>query len=350
MGECGKVTSFARDYSHLGPAKPPPLVEMPLRVGIVTTPGFTLMPLACFVDFLRLAGDESDFSRKIYCTWDFLSHDDAPIVASCGMAMQPDKVFGDPADYDYIVVHGGILHSVEKPSAALYDYLIEAARKGVPLVGNCTGSFVLAEAGLLAGKRCAVHFSLAGTLRQCFPDIIPITDTPVVSDGNVITSPGGLAAVNLAMFLVAQACGESRVHKAFHYFLGDHGFDKAKATEELDLGLKCDDRRVANAIGLMRQKMYELCPISDIAASVGTSERELCRLFQKHLQVSPVRYWRQMRLKAAKWLLLNSDRSIAQIAYECGFTDCAHFIHWFKRTYHVTPAKLRRSHRIFGVR
>lgn len=350
MGECGKVTSFARDYSHLGPAKPPPLVEMPLRIGIVTTPGFTLMPLACFVDFLRLAGDESDFSRKIYCTWDFLSHDDAPIVASCGMAMQPDKVFGDPADYDYIVVHGGILHSVEKPPAALYDYLIEAARKGVPLVGNCTGSFVLAEAGLLAGKRCAVHFSLAGTLRQCFPDIIPITDTPVVSDGNVITSPGGLAAVNLAMFLIAQACGESRVHKAFHYFLGDHGFDKAKATEEFDLGLKCDDRRVANAIGLMRQKMYELCPISDIAASVGTSERELCRLFQKHLQVSPVRYWRQMRLKAAKWLLLNSDRSIAQIAYECGFTDCAHFIHWFKRTYHVTPAKLRRSHRIFGVR
>ncbi|NYJ10369.1 AraC-like DNA-binding protein [Rhizobium leguminosarum] len=52
----------------------------------------------------------------------------------------------------------------------------------------------------------------------------------------------------------------------------------------------------------------------------------------------------------AKWMVLNSDRSIAQIAYECGFTDCAHLVNWFRRTYHVTPAKLRRSHRELGVR
>lgn len=114
--------------------------------------------------------------------------------------------------------------------------------------------------------------------------------------------------------------------------------------------MKCGDRRVVNAIGLMRQKMYELCSLADIAASVGTSERELSRLFQKHLQVAPGEYWRQMRLKAAKWMVLNSDRSIAQIAYECGFTDCAHLVNWFRRTYHVTPAKLRRSHRELGVR
>ncbi|APG83378.1 AraC family transcriptional regulator [Sinorhizobium americanum CCGM7] len=339
-----------RDYSDLGPSKPPPLVETPLRVGIVPTPNFTLMPLACFVDFLRLAGDESDFSRQIYCTWDFLSHDEAPITASCGMRVHPNRIFGDPADYDYIVVHGGILHSSEKPSPALYDFLVAADRQGIPLVGSCAGSFVLAEAGLLTGKRCAVHFSLAGMLRQSFPEVTPITDMPVVRDGTIITSPGGLAAINLAMYLVAEACGESRVHKAFHYLLGDLGFDKMKVTEGLDLGLKCEDRRVVNAIGIMRQKMYELCSIAQIAASVGTSERELCRLFQRHLQVSPARYWRQMRLKAAKWLLLNSDRSIAQIAYECGFTDCAHFVHWFKRSYHVTPAKLRRFHRHFGVR
>ncbi len=339
-----------RDYSHLGPAKPPPLIETPLRVGVVPTPRFTLMPLACFIDFLRLAGDEGDFSRQIYCAWDVLSHDEAPIAASCGLTMQPNRLFGDPVDYDYIVVHGGVLHSMEKPAPALYDFILEAARKGVPLVGSCSGSFVLAEAGLLAGKRCAVHFSLAGALRQYFPDVIPITDAPVVSDGGVITSPGGLAAVDLAMFLVAEACGESRAHKAFHYLLGETGVDRTHRSDDLDLGLKCEDRRVVNAIGLMRQKMYELCPVSEIAAGVGASERELSRLFQKHLQVSPARYWRQMRLKAAKWMLLNSDRSIAQIAYECGFTDCAHFVHWFKRTFHVTPARMRRSHRAFGVR
>ncbi|RFB81745.1 AraC family transcriptional regulator [Rhizobium leguminosarum bv. trifolii] len=339
-----------RDYSQLGPSKPAPDITSPLRVGIVATPNFTLMPLACFTDFLRLAGDEGDFSRRIYCDWELLSHTLDPILSSCGLELTPGRTYGDPRDYDFIVVHGGILHADHRIPPELYDFVTGAARKSVPVAGNCSGSFVLAEAGLLAGKKCAVHFTLAGLLRQTFPDIIPVTDRPVVVDGNVITCPGGLASIKLAMYLVSNACGESRAYKAFHYLLGDHGFDRQGAIEEPDLGMKCGDRRVANAIGLMRQKMYELCSLADIAASVGTSERELSRLFQKHLQVAPGEYWRQMRLKAAKWMVLNSDRSIAQIAYECGFTDCAHLVNWFRRTYHVTPAKLRRSHRELGVR
>ncbi len=339
-----------RDYSQLGPSKAAPDAVSPLRVGIVATPNFTLMPLACFTDFLRLAGDEGDFSRRIYCDWDLLSRDLEPIRSSCGFELKPTRVYPDPRDYDFIVVHGGILHADHNIPRELYDFIIRAAGLGVPVAGNCSGSFVLAEAGLLAGRRCAVHFSLAGPLRQTFPDIIPISDMPVVADGNIITCPGGLASIKLAMYLVSNACGESRAHKAFHYLLGDHGFDKEGAVEDLDLGLKCQDRRVANAVGLMRHKMYELCSIAEIASSVGTSERELSRLFQKYLQVAPSQYWRQMRLKAAKWMVLNSDRSIAQIAYECGFTDCAHLVNWFKRTYHVSPARMRRSHREFGLR
>lgn len=339
-----------RDYAPLGPSKPPPDIISPLRVGIVVTPNFTLMPLGCFTDFLRLAGDESDYSRRIYCDWDLLSHTLDPVRASCGLELTPGRIYGDPRDYDVIVVHGGILHGDHKVPTELYDFVLSAARLGVSLAANCSGSFVLAEAGLLSGKRCAVHFSLAGVLRQTFPDVIPVTDRPVVADGNVITCPGGLASIRLAMYLVANACGESRAHKAFHYLLGDQGFEKEAAVEEQDIGLKCEDRRVANAIGLMRQKMYELCSVAEIAASVGTSERELSRLFQKHLQVAPSQYWRQMRLKAARWMVLNSDRSIAQIAYECGFTDCAHLVNWFRRTYHITPAKLRRSHRELGLR
>ncbi|MHA7971947.1 GlxA family transcriptional regulator [Rhizobium sp. CAU 1783] len=338
------------DYSQLGPSRPSPEVAAPLRVGIVVTPNFTLMPLACFTDFLRLAGDESDFSRRIYCDWDLLSHNLDPVRASCGLEMIPGGVYADPRDYDFIVVHGGILHGEQTTPPELYAFVATAARHGIPVAGNCSGSFILAEMGLLAGKRCAVHFALAGALRQNFPDIIPVTDRPVVADGNIITCPGGLASIKLAMYLVSNACGESRAHKAYHYLLGDHGFDKDGVIEEHDLGLNCDDRRVANAIGLMRQKMYELCSVAEIAASVGTSERELSRLFQKHLQLAPSQYWRQMRLKAARWMVLNSDRSIAQIAYECGFSDCAHLVNWFKRTYEITPAKLRRSHRELGLR
>lgn len=338
------------DYSHLGPTKLPPLIKTPLRVGIVPTPHFTLMSLGCIIDVLRLAGDESDFSRQVYCTWDVLSHDDMPITASCGMQIHPTKIFGDPSEFDYIIVHGGILHNNERPCATTYEFVETAARMGVKLVGCCTGTVVLAELGLLNGKRCAVHFDLIGTIRRYFSEAVPVTDSSVVCDGNIITSPGGLAAVNLAMFLVAEACGESRSQKAYHYLLGDRGFESVNSTVDHDPRLKCLDRRVEHAVELMRQKLYELCSVSDIAASVGTSERELSRLFRRHLQISPALFWRQMRLKSAKWFLLNSDRSIAQIAYECGFADSAHFVRGFKREYNTTPSRFRRSHWSLGVR
>src|SRR5262249_43826843 len=151
----------------------------------------------------------------------------------------------------------------------------------------------------------------------------------------------------LAMHMVSEHCGKSRSHKALHYLMADRGFDEMKTIQEDEIGLKCVDRRVVNAVGLMRQNMYELGAVTDTAQNVGTSERELTRLFRKHLRVSPAEYWRQIRLKAARWMVLNSDRSITQIAYECGFSDSAHFIHWFKRAFNVTPARLRRMHSEF---
>ncbi|AXK67873.1 MULTISPECIES: GlxA family transcriptional regulator [Burkholderia] len=338
------------DYSQLRPSKPAPEIAVPLRVGIVATPDFTLMPFSCFVEFLRLSADESDFSRQLYCTWELLSHDDSPIKASCGFAMTPTKLFADPREFDYVVVHGGTLHGETPIPDALYKYVATAVDMGVPVVGLCTGVFVLAELGLLSGRRCAVHFSLAQTMESNFPSVTPVTDAPVVVDGGFITCPGGLAGINLAMLLVDQHCGKTRSHKALHYLMADCGFEEARAvTQESEIGLHCADRRVANAVGLMYQRLLEPGHISDVAEAVGTTERELTRLFRKHLRTSPGDYWRKIRLKSARWMVLNSNRSVSQIAYECGFTDSSHLIQWFKRVYGATPTKLRQLRNDLGV-
>lgn len=338
------------DYSSLRPTKVAPKVDTPLRVGIAPTPDFTLMSLSCFTEFLRLSADESDFSRPIYCSWDLISHTEAPLVSSCGFPMLPTRLYGDPRAYDYVVIHGGILHGETPIPDELYRFVERCVDANVPIVGLCTGQFVLAELGLMHGKRCAVHFSVASTLRRNFPDVIPVTDAPVVVDGGIITCPGGLASINLAMHLVTKNCGKTRTHKALHYLMADRGFAEMQAVkEDAEIGLHCLDQRVVNAVGLMRQKMFESAPVSEIARSVGSTERELTRLFRKHLNQAPLDYWRQMRLKAAKWMLLNSDRSVTQIAYECGFTDSSHLIHWFKRAYEITPARLRRQQVAFGA-
>lgn len=308
------------------------------------------MSLSCFVEYLRLSADERDYSRQIYCAWDLLSHDEQPIPASCGFEMLPTRRFGDPRDYDYIVVHGGILHGTTPVPQALRDYVVAAVGAGVPVVGLCTGQFVLAGLGLLDERRCAVHFSMVEALRQLHPRVIPVSDQPVVRDGGIITCPGGLASINLAMQLVTEHCGRVRSDKTLHYLMADRGFAEMQAlSDHAEVGLDCADRRVVNAVGLMRQRLYETASVGDIAQAVGVSERELSRLFKEYLRLPPAEYWRQIRLKSAHWMVINSNRSLTQIAYECGFTDSSHLIHWFKRAYYNTPSRLRKLRKEMGA-
>lgn len=336
---------------ELGPVRPARAIGTPpLRVGIVPTPDFTLMSLSCFVEFLRLSADERDYSRQVFCSWDLLSHDDAPVSASCGFQLSPTRRFGDPREYDYVVVHGGILHTAKPVPDELVCFVRDAIECGVPVVGLCTGQFLLAGLGLLDGRRCAVHFSLVDALHRLHPDVIAVSDEPVVRDGGFITCPGGLASINLAVQLVTEHCGSVRADKTMHYLMADRGFDQMQAmAQDSDMGLTFPDQRLTNAVALMRQRLYETGTVTEIAASVGVSERELTRLFNQHLRTSPAQYWRQIRLQAARWLVLNSSRSITQIAYECGFTDSSHLTRWFKRAYQTTPSRLRQLTRDAGV-
>lgn len=339
------------DYSFLEPLRSAPEAVTPLKIGIVPTPDFTLMSLGCFVDCLRLSADERDFGRKIYCAWELLSHDDQPILSSCGFPMLPTRQFADPAEYDYIVVHGGVLQSSLPFAQQMYDFIKLAVKRRVPVIGLCTGAFVLAELGLMNGRHVAVQFSMEGAMKRVHPHVITVTDVPIVTDGEFITCPGGLASINLAMHLVAEHCGKSRADKTLHYVLSDRGFDEMQAMrEDPENQLRLLDTRVANAVGFMRERLIETSTIAVVAQHVGTTERELIRLFRKHLQTTPAVYWRHLRLKAAHWMVVNSSRSITQIAYECGFTDSSHMIYWFKREFDVTPAKLRRVRIQMGAR
>lgn len=343
--------SICDNFPMLAPRMDPPVMDTPLKVGILLLPDFTLVSFSCLVEFLRLAADESDFSRKIYCRWSLLSDNDRPIRASCGFSVVPDAGLSDLDEYNYLIVCGGILHSSEAVPDYIYRTVEEAVSRDIPIVGLCTGQFLLAEMGLLDGRQCAVHFSLQSVMAERFPNVIPISDKPVVEDGLFMTSAGGLATISLAIRLVSERCGRSRVEKVMHYLMAnqlDREFEQYCEGPTFP-GVHCQDRRVANAIAIMRQRMYERDDIASIAAQVGTTKRELTRLFKQHLRVPPAEYWRNIRLSTAHWMTINTDRSIAQIAYECGFTDSAHLIRWFRKCYGLTPAGLRKAGSRIGV-
>lgn len=340
-----------RDYSFLGPQKPRQVTQPLLRIGIAPTPDFTLLSLSNLVEVLRHSADEADFSRQIYCSWTLLSHNSDEIRSSCGLEISPTEQFGDPERFDYVVVLGGLLHSKAPIPDELYRYILKAHKKDVPLIGLCTGQFLFAELGLLNERKCAVHFSLETAIRKLFPRVIPVTTEPYVQDGPFVTCPGGLATLNLAMALVSQHCGAARTNKVLHYIMADNRL--ADVGETIPDGaapaLSCNDKRVRRAVVLMHQKAVETISVAEIAHQVGTTKRELTRLFNKHLRMPPGEYWRTMRLNSARWMVVNTDRSVAQIASDCGFTDSSHLIRWFKRSFDTTPKKMRGIHGDLGV-
>ena len=163
-----------------------------LNVGLILTRRFTLCALGNFVDVLRLAADEGDRSRPILCAWKVLSPTMEPIASSSGIVVQPDEPLGDPARFDYLVVVGGLVDEVERLHTDTVRFLERAAAAGIPLVGVCTGTYVLHRAGLMDGYRACVSWFHHDDFLERFDGLKPVSDQIFVVDRDRLTCSGGV--------------------------------------------------------------------------------------------------------------------------------------------------------------
>ncbi len=337
----GFTAALAADTSgHTDEIKPD------LSVGFILTANFTLLAFAGFVDALRIAGDVGDRSRQIRCRWSLVGPDLRPVRSSCGIAVSHTETFADPTRFDYLVVVGGLSSDDLNHDPATLAYLRRAAAQGVPLIGVCTGVFMLAKAGLLDGYRCCVHGYHDREFEQEFPNTRAATDEIIVVDRDRLTCAGGTAVIDLAALLIERHCGRDRALKILPHLV----IDEIRAPDHAQLPMVDDDfqvfdNRVRKAVFIMEQHMNNPPAIGHIAGRVGSSVRQLERGFRRDFGVSPQTYYRTMRLKHGRWLLTHTTKSVMQIACDCGFADSSHFSRCFKRAYRQVPSDLRRRAR-----
>ena len=325
-------------------------VEPDLVVSFVLLAEFTLLPLTNLVEVLRHSADRSDLSRQIFCRWSIEAPDHLPIRASCGFELIPQNKFGPEHKADYVIVVGGLLPNALNANSRIRKYLLMKHAQGTPLVGVDNGSVVLAQLGLLDGKECAVHFSHRNELSQRFPNVIFTAEQPFIDLGEVITCPGGAKALDLALHLVSKHCGTARAQKAVRKMMVDPErlFNTAPHMPYQDLSV-CGDWRVERAIDLMEQNITNSINVHEMSALIGTSTRDLNRAFLKFSDEGPATVFRNIRLASSHWLILNTNRTITQIAHESGFFDAAHFNRWFKNRYGAPPGEFRRRRRRLGL-
>lgn len=312
-----------------------------LRVGFVPTHNFTLSALSLFVDTLRLAADEGDRSRPIRCHWSIMSAKPQPIRASCGLTINRTSPLSSPAEFDYVVVVGGILHGGDQTDSETLRWLKSAAAAGVTLIGVCTGSFVLSRAGLMNRRRVCVSWYHVQDFADEFPDQIPVADRLFVDEGDRITCSGGAGVADLAAHLVERHIGLTPALKALHVMQLQAARGADAAQPHLPVGEGLSDDRVRRALLLMEQNIADPIAVEDIADKIALSPRQLERLFRSMLGAGPAIVYRRMRLGHARWLIENTQKNLTTVAVETGFCDASHFSRQFRSAYGFAPSDLR---------
>ena len=313
-----------------------------LSVGFVLLPRFTLSAFSSFIYVLRLAADEGDRSRPIRCTWDVLAPTLAQVTASCGLQVSPWTTFDvDPRPYDYLVVIGGLLVENETYDRSTIEFIKLAHRRGVTIVGVCTGSFALAEAGLLTGRKCCVSWYHYRDLIDRYAEVIPVADKLFVQHGRLITCAGGLASVDLSASIVQRHLGNAHAQKALHILVADTARRAEDAQPQPPGSSLSGDPRVRRAMLMIEQSLSHPPRVETIARAVGLSKRQLERIFRRELGRTIQEFSRDLRIYYGLWLLANSAKTITAVAIESGFSDISHFNRVFHATFGTSPSRLR---------
>ena len=311
---------------------------LPTRFGFLLVNDFTLIALSSAIEPLRMA---NRICRQDRYAWKTISETGEAVSASDGVSINVE--FGIESinalkAVDAIIVCGGrrIEKNISKP---VLRWLKTVNQRGIGLGATCTGSYFLAEAGLLDGYRCSIHWENMASLTDLFPKVA-VSRNLFTIDRNRYTSSGGTAPVDMMLYFISAQCGKDvsvGIAEQFIYERIRHSDDQQHVPLKHVIGHQSGGLVVA--IELMEANIKEPIGQEDLAYHVHLSRRQLQRLFQRYLLCTPSRYYLQLRLERARELLRQTCLSIVEISALTGFVSTSHF----SKSYKEFHARWRRS-------
>jgi transcriptional regulator GlxA family with amidase domain len=322
--------------------KPITSKKLPTRFGFLLVNDFTLISLSSAIEPLRMANRLS--KTKLY-SWKTISESGQAVTASDGLSINVDCGIGDAGvlkDVDCIIVCGG--RRMEKnTNRPLLKWLRSAAQNGISLGAVCTGSYVLAEAGLLDGYRCSIHWENMASLIDAYPNV-SVSRKVFAIDRNRFTSSGGTTPVDMMLHFIKLQCGgdiSAGVAEQFIYERIRRSDDEQKIPLQHVIGRQSE--KLVIAVELMEANIKEPISQEELASYVDLSRRQLQRLFQRYLDRTPSRHYLQIRLQRARQLLRQSSMSLIEISAATGFVSSSHFSKSYKEYYGHSPSIERQA-------
>jgi len=317
----------------------PKVEAKPSHVGFLLVPNYSMIAFTSAIEPLRMANRAA---QKTLYRWTIYTLDGNPVKASNGLEISPDDSIENAGAMSILFVCGGV-EIAETWSRSLKFALRKIASRNITIGAVCTGSYLLARAGLLDGYKCTIHWENIASMREEFPKT-RFSDDLFQIDRDRITCAGGQASLDMMLKVISDAHGSKLAAHISEQFM----CERIRGTEDrqripLQLHLGANQPKLTEAVILMEANLEEPISLDELSSYVGVSRRQLERLFQKHLNCVPTRYYLNLRLNRARLLLLQTSKSIVDIALACGFISAPHFSKCYRDMFGIPPRDERRK-------
>jgi transcriptional regulator GlxA family with amidase domain len=304
------------------------------RVGIVTFPGFQILDMAAASVFEianRLSG-RNTYDLGVY------SEHGGRVASSSGIEVETRPLL-DPA-FDTLVVAGDL--DAATPSEGLVRFVSAAAVVSRRIASICTGAFVLAAAGVLDGRRATTHWSAARTLQRRYPAIRVEEDRIFIADGQVWTSAGMAACIDLSLAMVEADLGFEIAKAVARNMVVYHRRTGGQSQFSAMLELESKSDRIQQALDYAKRNLRKSLSVGKLAEVANLSSRQFSRTFRAETGQSPAKAIESLRVEAAKSLVEESRHAIDVVARETGVADPERMRRAFIRKFGHPPQTFRR--------
>lgn len=309
----------------------------PRRFVFLLLDRFTMVNFAGAIEPLRLVNHV--VGAPLY-SWALAGEGGVEKTCSNGATFRLDMGLDEVERDDTVLVCGGIdiQHTTTR---AVISWLRRESRRGVVIGGLCTGSYALAKAGLLDGRKATIHWENQDGFLEEFPEV-KLTKSVFVMDGNRWSTAGGISSIDLMLKIIAADHGEDMANTVADLMIYST-IRTDQDTQRLSIPTRIGVRhpKLSQVIQMMEGNIEDPMTPADLALEVGMSTRQLERLFRRYLNRSPKRYYMELRLLKARNLLMQTDMSVINVALACGFASPSHFSKCYRAHYNTTPYRER---------
>lgn len=246
----------------------------------------------------------------------------------------------DVLDADTVMVPGATLS--RSVAVEVLDVLRAAHRRGARIASICSGAFMLAEAGLLDGRRATTHWTCAESMARTYPEVQVDPNVLFVDEGDVLTSAGAAAGLDLCLHMVRNDFGAAVAAEVARHVVVPPQRDGGQAQyivhPEPD-----GNHTLEPTLRWMRERVGESLTLTEIARHASVSARTLNRRFQEQTGTTPLRWLLRQRVRRAQELLETTDLSIEEISRRCGFGSSVALRQQFAKQVRVSPLAYRRA-------